>query len=126
MVSCSDRGPTGPSSGAFTPAACTGDISSLRGQATALFGPNSQDGIAVRAAGARHLRDLEEARQRELFWDKAAASRAIQFFGDILCLAEGEHAGQSFVLQPWQQFIVGSLFGWRGADGGLSRCPRVI
>ena len=74
-------------------------------------------GPLVRAAGARHLRDLEEARQRELFWDKAAACRAIQFFSDILCLAEGEHAGQSFVLQPWQQFIVGSLFGWRGADG---------
>ena len=74
-------------------------------------------GPLVRAAGARHLRDLEEARQRELFWDKAAACRAIQFFADILCLAEGEHAGQRFVLQPWQQFIVGSLFGWRGADG---------
>ena len=74
-------------------------------------------GPLVRAASARHLRDLEEARERELFWDKAAARRAIQFFADILCLAEGEHAGQSFVLQPWQQFIVGSLFGWRGADG---------
>ena len=30
---------------------------------------------------------------------------------------EGQFAGERFVLQPWQQFIVGSLFGWIGPDG---------
>lgn len=35
----------------------------------------------------------------------------------MLRLAEGEHAGQPFVLQPWQAFIVGSLFGWKAPDG---------
>lgn len=35
----------------------------------------------------------------------------------MLCLAEGEFSGQPFLLQPWQQFIVGSLFGWKGEDG---------
>lgn len=35
----------------------------------------------------------------------------------MLRLAEGEHAGQPFLLQAWQQFVVGSLFGWKDADG---------
>jgi phage terminase large subunit-like protein len=42
--------------------------------------------------------------------------RSLSFF-DFLQLAEGEHAGKPFKLEPFQQFIVGSLFGWRGPDG---------
>lgn len=41
----------------------------------------------------------------------------MQFFPDVLRLSEGEHAGKPFVLSPWQQFIIGSLFGWKGPDG---------
>jgi len=51
-----------------------------------------------------------------LWFDVEAAKRAIAFFG-LLQLAEGEFAGKAFVLQPWQEFIVGSLFGWKGRDG---------
>ena len=29
----------------------------------------------------------------------------------------GEWAGQPFDLQPWQQFVVGSVFGWKRSDG---------
>ena len=50
-------------------------------------------------------------------WDSAAAQRAIDFFPDLLVLAEGEFAGYPFNLELWQQFIVGSIFGWKGADG---------
>ncbi len=32
-------------------------------------------------------------------------------------LSEGEFSGKEFILHPWQQFIIGSLFGWKGADG---------
>jgi phage terminase large subunit-like protein len=35
----------------------------------------------------------------------------------VLRLAEGEFAGKPFNLGPWQQFIIGSLFGWKGNDG---------
>jgi phage terminase large subunit-like protein len=71
----------------------------------------------VRAACERHLRDLREGSKRRLNWDADAAQRAIDFFPDVLRLAEGEYAGKPFDLQPWQQFIVGSLFGWKTTDG---------
>jgi phage terminase large subunit-like protein len=74
-------------------------------------------GPGVRAACARHLDDLKRGPKRGLRWDKAKAQLALDFFPECLRLAEGEHAGKPFVLQPWQQFIVGGLFGWLGADG---------
>jgi phage terminase large subunit-like protein len=57
-----------------------------------------------------------EGPDRGLRFDENAANRIIDFFG-FLRLAEGEHAGRPFVLQPFQQSIVGSLFGWKGSDG---------
>jgi phage terminase large subunit-like protein len=74
-------------------------------------------GEPVRQACARHLRDLDEGSARGLDWDVRAAQHALDFFPRFLRLAEGAHAGAPFRLQPWQQFIVGSLFGWRGGDG---------
>jgi len=71
----------------------------------------------VRLACERHLRDLEQAEARGLAWDTSAALHVINFFPKVLRLAEGTHAGKPFVLQPWQQFIVGSLFGWKRSDG---------
>jgi phage terminase large subunit-like protein len=73
-------------------------------------------GRPVRLACERHLRDLRDGHARGLFFDIAAAQFAIQFF-TFLTLAEGQHDGKPFILQPFQCFIVGSLFGWKGADG---------
>ncbi len=74
-------------------------------------------GPHVRDACARHLRDLDEGPSRGLKWDKALAARAIGFFEDVLRLNGGQFEGKPFELQPWQAFIVGSLFGWLGSDG---------
>lgn len=74
-------------------------------------------GPLVRAACKRHLDDLQGGPARGLSWDADAAKRAIDFFPAVLRLSEGEHSGQPFALQPWQQFVVGSLFGWKGPDG---------
>src|SRR5690606_21345954 len=41
----------------------------------------------------------------------------IGYFRDVLRLAGGEHEGKPFELQPWQAFVQGSLFGWKGPDG---------
>jgi len=73
-------------------------------------------GRPVRLACERHIRDLEEGPSRGLRFDLDAAERAIRFFG-FLQLAEGEFAGQPFTLLPFQQFIIGSIFGWMGPDG---------
>ncbi len=73
-------------------------------------------GELIRQACARHLRDLEAGAGRGLYFDEDAAQHAIEFFG-WLKHSKGEWAGESFRLEPWQQFIVGSIFGWKRADG---------
>lgn len=65
----------------------------------------------VRLACQRHLDDLKTAKTRGLKFDRKEADRAIRFFG-ILRQSKGEWANQALELQPWQAFIVGSLFGW--------------
>lgn len=74
-------------------------------------------GPLVRAACRRHLRDLDEGPKRGLSWQWKKAKRALDFFPEVLRLFEGEHAGKPFILQPWQQFVIGSIFGWYGPDG---------
>lgn len=74
-------------------------------------------GPHVRAACARHLRDLVDGPARGLYWDVEAVERVVAFFGEILCLNGGQFEGQPFELQPWQVFVAGSLIGWKGPDG---------
>lgn len=74
-------------------------------------------GPYVRAACARHLKDLKDGPNRGLFWDVEAANRAINFFPDVLRLAGGQFEGEPFELHPSQKFKTGSLFGWKRADG---------
>lgn len=95
------RGPTDQTS-AFAEAVVAGELVANR---------------LVRLACERHLRDVKAAPASGFAWDVEAAEKAISFFPKILRLAEGEHAGKPFALQPWQQFIVGSLFGWKRGDG---------
>lgn len=79
-------------------------------------------GPFVRLAAERHMRDLEDGHNRGLVWDQEAADYGIEFFG-LLRLPEGEIDGDGqvdgdpFVLQGYQQFVVGSLDGWRRTDG---------
>jgi len=50
-------------------------------------------------------------------FDHKAAERAIQFFGECLTFTAGEWMDRPFILQPWQQAIVGNLLGWKRPDG---------
>lgn len=77
-------------------------------------------GKLVHLACERHLNDLRTAKRRGLVWDLNAATHAIDFF-PYLQHSKGEWARTAFTLAPWQQFIVGSLFGWKWAATGLRR-----
>lgn len=89
-------------------------------------------GRLVVLACARHLTDLAQQRERGLVWRPDEAIVACEFFPEILCLPEETASdevlddaatpldGSPFVLQPWQQFIVGSLMGWY-TDKGFRR-----
>jgi phage terminase large subunit-like protein len=74
-------------------------------------------GPHVRDACARHLRDLEHGSKRGIVWDVAEAKEAIAFYSEVLVLNGGEFEGVPYDLLLWQQFIVGSLFGWKKTDG---------
>lgn len=83
-------------------------------------------GPHVRAACARHLRDLEEGEARGLQWDLQSAQRAIGYFRHVLTV-EVERFDQDagavvsqvvgFELEPSQAFIIGSLYGWKNSKG---------
>lgn len=73
-------------------------------------------GRLVQLACRRHLRDIEHGPDRGLWWNDQAAGRAVEFF-DFLPHIKGEWAGQMISLEPWQVFIVGSIFGWMLPDG---------
>ncbi len=69
----------------------------------------------VRLCVERHLRDLDDVkcgRRTDIRFDRKAAGRVIDFF-KFLRHFKGEWAGEMFVLQPWQQFILWVVFGWK-------------
>lgn len=70
----------------------------------------------VRLAVERHVRDLETGHERGLWFDPDEAQFAINF---IQCLkhSKGEWAGQPFILEPWEAFIIWCVFGWKKTDG---------
>ncbi len=81
-------------------------------------------GPHVRAACRRHLADLETGHERGLSWSIEEVDRVIGFFEHVLTVeierkVDGETVSEAipFTLEPSQAFIVGSLFGWKNADG---------
>lgn len=70
----------------------------------------------VRLAVERHVKDLRDGAARGLWFDRAAAGHAIDFF-KFLRHSKGEWAGQIFELGPFQQFILWVVFGWKRKDG---------
>jgi phage terminase large subunit-like protein len=77
-------------------------------------------GKLVKLACERHLRDLEHGKERGLSFDEANAARVIRFF-TTLKHSKGEWGGHRFVVEPWQCFILSSLFGWKRERDNLRR-----
>lgn len=76
----------------------------------------------VRLACERHLRLLKQAKLKGYRFDAEAARHALEFFG-YLRHVKAEWGRCKFELEPFQQFIVGYIFGWKRADG--SRLIRI-
>lgn len=70
----------------------------------------------VRLAVERYYADLDRVLDEGRYFDKKAAMRAIHFI-EKLKHTKGEWAGQRFRLEPWQQFVLWNIFGWKNADG---------
>lgn len=70
-------------------------------------------GRAHVGACRRHLDDLARG---EWAWHPEIALRFRDFCGHLR-QSKGQWAGEALALQPWQQFVVGSVLGWLGPDG---------
>jgi len=78
-------------------------------------------GPHVRAACERHLRDYQRAKSKGLVWDVASVEWVIDYFRTVLKLSGGAHEESPFEPEPWQAFVLGSLFGWKRAADGTRR-----
>ncbi|MFM2580632.1 terminase large subunit [Vibrio fortis] len=67
----------------------------------------------IKLAATRHFKDLEKSKQKNFKYKfvPELAQRAIDFY-QFTSHAKGDLKGQPLQLMPWQQFIVGSIFGW--------------
>ncbi len=74
-------------------------------------------GPHVRNACRRHLLDLERGGERGLYYDPAEAKFLTDYFENVFRLSEGQFEGLPFKLDPSQAFILGSIAGWKRADG---------
>ncbi|MFW5438753.1 terminase large subunit [Paenibacillus apiarius] len=75
----------------------------------------------VRQACRRHLNDLKKQGTDKFPWvfDEERAFRPIEFI-ELFCKpSKGDF--NVLVMQPWQHFIIGSLYGWVHKDTGIRR-----
>lgn len=66
------------------------------------------------------MRDLKQTKAKAFVFDEAAADHVIAFIEKWVRLPDtSDRYGdpKTFELQPWQAFIVGSLFGWKWTSG---------
>ena len=74
-------------------------------------------GRYTRQACQRHADDIEHGAERGLYFDDYSASRAIAYFERTLKHSKGRWARKPLLLEPWQQFCLAMIFGWKRADG---------
>ena len=81
----------------------------------------------VQRACRRFLRDLERSRtDPDFMWrfDESKAWRPIRFIESKVVPSKGKI--RRLVLQPWQHFVVGNLFGWVHKETGLRRFREAL
>lgn len=85
--------------------------------------PASKENIL---AAKRHIYDLERQGTEDFPWifDEDKGHRPIRFIEENCKPTEGDF--ESFVLQPWQHFIIGSVFGWVHKDTGQRRFREAL
>jgi phage terminase large subunit-like protein len=65
-------------------------------------------------------RDKLDHKRNDLDWDPDSANAACENF-EYLPHVKGKWAGNPFVLEDWQCFVVCSIFGWKRKDNGKRR-----
>lgn len=80
---------------------------------------------ALKNAVKRHVKDLDKsAGTFPYYFDDNKAQQAIKF-ACLMVHTKGKLAGQNLKPEPWQQFFIAVLYGWRRKDNGKRRFTRV-
>lgn len=78
-------------------------------------------GKLLKQACQRHINDMNTADERGLYFDYDQVDRDVEFFERFLVHSKGEWAGKPVILELWEIFILGSLFGWKRKQDKLRR-----
>lgn len=81
----------------------------------------------VKKACERHLRDLKRSKEDPNYmwtFDEKKAYRPIKFIETKTVASKG--SARHLVMQPWQHFFIGSLFGWVHKKTGLRRFREAL
>ncbi len=78
-------------------------------------------GVWIRKAVERHIRDLESANKRGLYFD-AEAGQYVQDFIEEFCIPPNQDSPME--LMPWQRVILGITYGWKRSGDGTRRFRR--
>ncbi|MCZ9984648.1 hypothetical protein OFR23_10505 [Brachyspira hyodysenteriae] len=75
----------------------------------------------------RHLDDIEKSKADDytFYFDENEAKRPIMFIQSLVH-TKGEWANHNIILEPWEQFIIASIFGWRRKENNLRRFQKGI
>ncbi len=81
---------------------------------------------SVRQAVERQVRDLANSENKDFpyYFDRETASAICQYFPVALRHSIGKHAGKRFHLEPWQEFCISTIFGWKRKDDNCRRFRR--
>lgn len=73
----------------------------------------------------RHLDDIEKSKDDNypFYFDDEEAKRPITFIQSLVH-TKGEWANNKIILEPWEQFIIASIFGWRRKENKLRRFKK--
>ncbi|WP_338156459.1 terminase large subunit [Brachyspira hyodysenteriae] len=73
----------------------------------------------------RHLDDIEKSKNNDypFYFDENEAKRPIMFIQSLVH-TKGEWANHNIILEPWEQFIIASIFGWRRKENKLRRYKK--
>lgn len=79
----------------------------------------------VKQAVQRHVNDIKKSEEgiSPFYFDHKKAQQAILFFHQLVH-TKGKLAGQKLKTEPWQQFIIAALYGWRRRDNNKRRFRR--
>lgn len=77
-------------------------------------------------AAYRHMKDLERQGTDEFPWvfDESKGHRPIRFLEKKCKPSKGE--AKTLTIQPWQHFVIGSIYGWVHRDSGIRRFREAL